>query len=229
MNGYLEFWPNILLMVVLYGIGGYLLFLSFKFNDASTATILASTQIIWSIFAGIFLLGDNLGLYQIIGVVLVIIAVIIINLQFDKSSKINSKGLIYGLIAAACFGVAFINDNYIIGDKNIPSYLAISFLLPALIQIFFLKKPILKLKLAAFGNNSIKLFSLSLIYAISTILLFMARQVGGTAAIVNTIQQTSIVLTVILAAIFLKEKENLPRKLIASLLCVIAVVLFAIV
>lgn len=125
-------------------------------------------------------------------------------------------------------GSAFTNDVYIIGDRNAPSFLAFAFLLPALAQLFFLKNKKNELGKFMEVRHLFRITIFSVIYGLANILVFTAYQSGGQASIIAPLQQVSVVLTVILSAIFLKEKEHLLRKFIASLLCVIAVVLIAI-
>ncbi|TSC53267.1 MAG: hypothetical protein LiPW16_442, partial [Microgenomates group bacterium LiPW_16] len=52
---------------------------------------------------------------------------------------------------------------------------------------------------------------------------YTAYLVGGEASRIIPVNQSSVILTVILAAIFLKEKEKLARKLIGSILVVLGV------
>ena len=70
-----------------------------------------------------------------------------------------------------------------------------------------------------------KLGMLSILYAASAITIFSAYQVGRNAAQIAPLNQTSTILTVILAIIFLKERSQLVRKLLGGLLSFIGIVL----
>jgi uncharacterized membrane protein len=70
-----------------------------------------------------------------------------------------------------------------------------------------------------------KLILLGCLYAISAATIFLAYQYGRNAAQIAPINETSTILIVILAAIFLKERSQLLRKLFAAAISVLGVLL----
>ena len=64
-------------------------------------------------------------------------------------------------------------------------------------------------------------------YGFMCVTLFLAYQYGGTASQIMPLRQSSVILTVILGALFLGERTRLMHKLIAAILALIAVYLIA--
>ena len=65
------------------------------------------------------------------------------------------------------------------------------------------------------------------IYSIGVITFYATLAKGALLSQVSVISKTNIVLTVILAAIFIKERDNLWRKLFAAIICMVGVILVA--
>ena len=61
---------------------------------------------------------------------------------------------------------------------------------------------------------------LSVLYAASTILVFYSYKIGADASVVGPLQQLSVFGTVILSYILLKERKNLGKKAIATILAI---------
>ena len=64
---------------------------------------------------------------------------------------------------------------------------------------------------------------LAFFYAISAVTVFEAYQVGRNAAQIAPLNQTTIIVTVVLAVIFLKEKTQFARKILGSLISFVGV------
>ena len=72
---------------------------------------------------------------------------------------------------------------------------------------------------------SIGFASSALIYTVAVITVYAAYQIGRNAAQIASITPTYSILIVILAAIFLNERDRLPRKLSAATLAIIGIFL----
>jgi uncharacterized membrane protein len=66
---------------------------------------------------------------------------------------------------------------------------------------------------------------LTFFYSIQAVAFYLAYQSGAPISTLATLTKASIVLTVILAAIFLKERSNLPKKALAALMVTVGAVL----
>jgi uncharacterized membrane protein len=68
---------------------------------------------------------------------------------------------------------------------------------------------------------------LTFFYSIQAVAYYLAYQKGAPISTLATLTKASIVLTVILAAIFLKERENLPKKAFAALMITVGAILLS--
>lgn len=66
---------------------------------------------------------------------------------------------------------------------------------------------------------------LTIFYSAQAVAYYLALQVGANASQLAPIYKSNIILTVLLAVIFLKEKENLTRKLSSAALVTIGVLM----
>lgn len=214
--------PNLILTIILYGAGNVLIFKALKVVEASEFTIVFATRTIWTITAAILLLGEHFSLSQVLGTLLILSSLILVS--WRKGLKPGS-GVLLSLTAAAFFGLAFINDAFIIRNFDVPSYLSIAFIAPALAIWMLFPKSTIKMRLMIEKKFLEKLAILSIFYAVSAITIFLAYQVGRNAAQIAPLNQTSTILTVILAIVFLKEGTQLGKKLLGAILSFIGIVL----
>ena len=123
---YFQIW---FLMVILYGAGYVLIFKALKAVEASEFTIVFTTRSLWTIFAAVMFLGETFSSKQLLGTGFILSSVALVSWQ--KSLKLG-RGTLISLLAAIAFGFAFANDAFVIRNFDVPSYLAIAFIFPAL-------------------------------------------------------------------------------------------------
>lgn len=214
--------PNLALMIILYGVGNVCVFKALKAVEASEFTIVFVTRPLWTILAAIAFLGESFSLKQLLGTAFVLSGVALVSWQ--QSFKIN-RGILLSLVAALSFGLAFANDAFIIRNFDVPSYLSFAFILPALSVWAITPASTAKMKSMLTKNFLSKLSLLGVLYSVSAITIFLAYQVGKNAAQIATLNQTSTIVTVILAIIFLKEKAHLAKKILGSIISFVGVLL----
>lgn len=67
----------------------------------------------------------------------------------------------------------------------------------------------------------------AILYAVGALSVYTAYQIGRNAAQISSINNTQTILIVILAAIFLKERDRLPSKIVAACLSVAGIILLS--
>jgi len=208
---------NILIMSLFYSLGNIFTFKAFKLTEASEVAVIFSSNTLWSVLAAIILLGEELSTNKISGISLVIIGLIAINYR-KTDWKIN-KGHAYALLGAFLFGVAFTNDALILNRfKNVSSYMTIAFLLPGITTLFFKPKAINNLPYFLHFKIIPSLLFCCFLYFLASLTIFEAYKSGGNASIISPISQSSLVLTVIISYIFLKERDHLLNKIVGTLI-----------
>ena len=100
-------------------------------------------------------------------------------------------------------------------------------LLPSIILLTVFYKEIGNVKKLIFKEDFRIMLILAFFYSIQAVSYYLAYQKGAPISTLSTITKSAIVLTVILAAIFLKERTNLAIKGLAALMVTIGAILLS--
>lgn len=215
---------NLIVMTVLYAAGNVLIFASLKKIEASEFTILFSTRSLWVMVGAVVFLHEAIVSQHLLGTILILLSVVLVS--WKKKQFTLSRGGLYAVLAAGAFGLAFVNDAFIIGKTvDVPSYLFIAFTLPGIAVLAAFPRSVKKMKPLLETKTLIKLLILGVFYSVSAITIFLAYQVGQNAAQIGPLNLTSTILTVILSVVILKETDFLLRKLIGTIISFVGVLL----
>lgn len=214
---------NYLLMGILYGLGTYCIFKAMKYLESSEASIISSSTTLVVIASAMIFLNEKLNFNKLIGISLIMIAVIGASLK--KTKFVLNKGVFYALGMALFYGLATTNDAFLIKFSNPFSYLVFCSLFPGIFLILISPKSLLKINYYFKLKNLLKLFLFSSFYVAGAIGFYYALSTGGQVSQVSAINRASIVLTVVLAAIFLGERDRLWQKIIYGILVIVGVIL----
>ncbi len=226
-SGYENYIPNILLMIVLYSIAGLGIAYAFKRGKVSDVLILTSSTTIWAFIFSLIILNEEITIFKLISLFLIFISLVLINLD-GKRLKIDKVGLVT-LFSSLLIGLAFVNDTYVLGDRDLLSYISLTFIFPSLMILIAFPKTIIKLKAFRSSNLLLLLLLTSITFGLGMISQFSSYQMGGDASSISPITSSSTILAVILAIIFFKERDNLKLKSIAIMLTAIGLILFSLV
>lgn len=216
---------NFLLLAVLYGTGTLCLFNAYKHLGASEVTIITSSRTIVTIISAVLILNEVFDLQKAAGTILILTSILVIS---DKIGKIKlDKGFFYALGMSVCYGLAITNDTFLLSHVNVYSFTTIGFLLPGLFLILVNPKKIKKLNTFFKTKVFLKLLLMTASYGIAALLFYSAINHGATASQITPILQSTVIITVILAMVFLKERTNILKKCIGATLVTIGVILLA--
>ncbi len=218
-----ELWFNFVLTTVLYAAGTLFLFRALQNIEASEAAVIISSRALWTIVVALIFLGESLDLTKTIGVILVLGSIALVSLK-RKTIRFN-KGILYVLGAAFCYGVAFANDTFILRQSEVFSYTTLAFLFPGLLTLAIKPRILPEIKKLLNIPALFKMVLLCLLYSTAVITIYLAYQQGGTASQLAPISQSVVILTVLLATIFLNERSQLARKFAAAIMVIIGVLL----
>lgn len=213
------------LEALLYGAATIFLFKALQSIESSEATIITSLRSAVTVIVAVVLLGERFIAQYAFGVMLIIISVVLVN--WAGKRIVYKKGMIYAAVAAICFGLAIVNDAYILRfAPDAASYAAVAFLLPALV-LLVLRPQILKgLKNFFKRGETVKnMLIMSSLYAAANIAIYEAIAQGAQVSQIGPVSQSSAVVTVALAVVFLNERDRLLSKVIAVLLVFVGVAL----
>ena len=153
---------------------------------------------------------------------LIIVSVLLIQTKLSISKNIGS---LYAILGTSCYALAVVSDTYILKRYDAVSYTPIMSLFPGIVLL--ISKPSIVKELKDFVNIQYfkKISVYSFFYGIQAITYYMAISIGANASQIAPIFKSTIILTVILASIFLKERDKLGIKFLSAILVTIGVLL----
>lgn len=215
---------NLVIMCIFYALANILLYKAFQHAPASDISVILTSSTMWSVITAVIILGERLTLKNIFGIVLIISGVIIIQ-DIKKGFHLNKYHL-YALFSAILYGMAFINDVFIVNQyKSIPSYLVLAFALPAITILIFQPSAFFKAGVFLKSDKLFKILISSFFYSLSAIFVYTAYKMGGQASIISSIQQSNAAFVILLAYLFLNEREKMDRKIMGCILTICGVLL----
>lgn len=219
-----EFWINFLLMALLYAAGTLFLFRSLQTVEVSEATIIVASRALWTVAVAVFFLGEQMNTERAIGILLIFGAIVLVSYKSGEFKL--SKGIWFLLAAATCYGLAVANDSYILRYyKDTLTFTTIAFLLPGFAMVIFRPSAIPWVVALIRSREMVTMAIMSVFYSGSAIAFYLAFRYGGAASQISPVQQSDVILTVILAAIFMSERGELPKKVVGALVTVAGVYL----
>ncbi|HEX8964950.1 MAG TPA: EamA family transporter [Patescibacteria group bacterium] len=212
--------------IFLYAFGNLYIFKALKETEASKFTVIYSTRVLFTVLVAVLFLSESFVLKEIIGTIFIFSGIVIVSL---KSNKIHlQKGDFYALIAAVFFGLANANAKFLLHSLAVYPYMAYVFFAPPILLGIIYPKELQYISHFLEKKNFIKMFWVSLFWALANICFFEAVKRTPSISILSAIQLTSVVVTVILSIIFLKERKNIGKKLLGTVISFIGLLLLTI-
>lgn len=122
-------------------------------------------------------------------------------------------------------GVGVVLDTYNVRSYDAVSYNVVINFLITLILLIYYPKTLKQLKSFSSRNFLYRMLPLGFFTSIQAIAYYLALGQGANASQVGPILQAQVIVTVLLAALLLKERDFFLRKIIAALLVSIGVIL----
>lgn len=208
--------PYFIIPSVFYAFGTLFIFKAIKRIEASEASIISGIGSLATIISAFLFLNERLRIIQIAGVFLIILAIFLVN-RIKGKVKLD-RGLMLALIGNSFYGLAVTGDTFILRSYDAVSYTPVIFLLPGIILCIIYYSKLKKIVSNIKEGFDLNLIIYSVLYGIQAVTYFLAIENGALASQISTVFKIEIVLTVILGAVFLKERKYLPLKLIALIL-----------
>lgn len=190
--------------------------------EASTTSMMKQLSTVFLIFAGFLFFKEKFILTKFIGALLIVFSNILI--FYKKNSLKENKYTIYGLLAALCSTIAAFIDVSYSKEFNLPVYVAFTLLVPSVLIMLFDRIKFNDLKKEFANNKKLIILLASLSSSLMLILKLYAYDIGK-VMIVAPLCSLTVILNVLIGYIFLKERNNLVKKVIASILIIIGLIL----
>lgn len=214
--------PFFVISAVLYGFGTLSFFRASQKLEASEVSILAGSGALVTIIASSIFLGERFTATQLLGVGLILSAVVLVNYRRDRISF--NKSSWYALLGAACYGLAVVSDGHILRSFDTFSFLPFMNIMPATVILLAYPKKFPKLihDLRHINKN---LVLYSAVYLVAAETFYYPLKNGALVSQMSTIMRASIIMTVILSMIFLKERSNMLKKFVGAILTTAGILL----
>lgn len=203
-----------------------------SYLEAGISTILNTIYVVFVVLLAAIVLDETLGQTQLIGAMLLLLAVVYGTLiaRHPDIKKRHGSAWIYGLIFALVGGfivaAAIVNEKYLIDRMNASTFLIITFgwqlFFTVLAAVIFqrrklpliLDRTILKLNLAS-----------GLLRALAAAFIVLAIIKSDNISLITVVSNFKIVFVILIAAIILKEHQRMTKKLAAATVATLGLII----
>lgn len=193
--------------------------------EASTFNILQQLSTTFMIFAGLIFFKEEFILIKFLGAMLIIFSNILI---FYKKGKIQfNKYIALGILSNISYTIALFLDVNNSDNFNLPFYVAITLMIPSILVIIFDRVKPSEIKNELMKGNKKAIIITALSWGIMIVSQLRAYQLQK-VSIVAPLCALTVILNVIVGYLFLKEKDNMLKKIIAAILIIISIILIKI-
>lgn len=193
--------------------------------EVSTYSILKQLSSMFMVFASILFFKEPFILNKFIGALLIILSNIIV--FYNKNNLKFNKYLIYGILANVSLTIALLLDVSYSNEFNLFFYVFLIFLIPSTLTLFLEKIKFNQIIEEYNNSNKITIFLTGISWAIMMISKLKSYQLGKIIIVAPLISLT-IILNILFGYFILKEEDNLLKKILASILIIIGIVLIKI-
>lgn len=215
-----KFEPYLYLSIacLFYGLYERIRFYVAQILEASLVSIINNVSLVVAFFVAAFIYSEIMTINKIGGFLLILTALFLVSV--NKLSKINLRGILLAILANVFLGLGWALDKKGVIFFNPETYNVLAWILP----LFILCLPHIKLNdlKKEIKISSWKIVLLSFFNVIGYFIQLKALVLADATKVIPIVQ-TSTLFTVIFGIILLKEKENIPRKILAGIIAVIGV------
>lgn len=215
-------WPFMLMTFVLFGAAHIVYARTLQRVEASVFSILLATSAVWVMCLGLVVFRETIGAIELLGVVLIFVSIGLL-VEHKGAVKLD-RGILLGLLTGVLFGLATTNWVYVGKFSDPVTWTGISFLGPAAIVLLARPSSVKKMKPFLRKDTLIRIALLGIVYSVSAISAMFAYR-SGNASVIAPLQQTSIIVTILLAYFFLGERQRFWHKALAALVCFAGILL----
>lgn len=207
--------------IVFYGFFNRTEFYSKKYINASTSAIIGKLAPVITFIASILFLKESINFEKIIAAILILGGTIIAT--YDPKNVNLKKGLNYTIIMCVSLGLAWTVDKVASSYYPLAIYAFITYLIPNIFVIFFPTLSFQSLR-KEFKHANWKVVLLATVNVCLYYSLIKAFQYGEASKIM-LVYSISGIFIILIGVVFLKERENLLKKLLAGAIVFIGVLL----
>ena len=190
--------------------------------EASTFSIIKQLSTVFMILAGLLFFKEKFVYKKIIGAGLIIFSNILI--FYKKGSQKLNKYILLGILSNIAFSIALFLDVNISDNFNLAFYVSLTLFIPALFITIAERIKFSNIKKEFQNGNKKAILITSLCWGTMIVVQLRAYQLGDVTSVAPLCALT-VIGNVIVGYLFLKERNNLLKKIIAAILIIISVFL----
>ncbi len=191
-----------------------------KYVDAGITSIISNIYTPVTIVIATLFLNERLQPVQILGTTILIVAMVIVSKKHRVGRFRFDKYFWLMVIGGICLGICLSAERALMKTTGFTTGTLVSWWSQVL--ILGIATVIFKSKTAYSTNDTLITGGLRFLQALSWVVLL---QVVGNLSVVSAVTTFKVVVIFILAAVFLKEKEDMPRKVIGSAIAIVGLLL----
>lgn len=215
-------WAPIVITCALFAVANVAAAHTLQRVEASIFSILVNTRAFWAMSFGAVLFHEHLGISQVFGSLLIFLSICLVA---ERKGEIRfDRGIILGLIAGLLFGLAVTGLVYVDKSADEVMWTALSFIGPALLLLIARPHAVRHMSPLFRRKAFLTLLAQACFIGISAATFLQALQTSN-ISLIAPLHATSIVVTVLLAIAFLRERTRLRWKTAAAVVCFMGVLL----
>jgi drug/metabolite transporter (DMT)-like permease len=212
-------WNLVLVSSLLWTIVAYIGFKAYSYLDVSVLSPIVKSKLFFVLFFSAIFLRESLSVGKIVGTVLIFIGVMIISYKRRSGLKdLKRKGVLLVLASSLTISVALLIDKYATNFFNLGMYSFLVYSIPVVLLIPFVANKKAEIK-SVIRNRFPATLATVLLGTTYYYLMLRAFRLAE-ASIVVPIVQSSTIIAVLGGIIFLKERTDIPKKVLAALIVI---------
>ena len=190
-----------------------------KLLDASVMATVQNISLLVAFTGGLFFYSESLAISKLLGGALIIGALFLVSVD-DSPRKSSRKGIVLAVLISIMLGLGWILDKLGAQFFGPPSYNIFAWSLP----IVFIYLPGVKFRAieTELRIASWRVFLLAGLNVTGYLMQLEALKMAEATKVIPIVQ-TSIIFTVLLGIVLLKEREHALRKIVAALMAILGV------
>lgn len=216
-------WLPTTIMIVSQALGNVLFFKGLAKLEASVTAIAFSSILLWGSILSVIFLGSSFAPKQLLGIALLGVAILLV--QYNKKAQRVNLAIMYILASALSFAVFQVSSAELAKTMPAGTYLVLSFGgATALVWLAYMER--IRNDLRTLDKDRISVATATLMAAACStgyfVFSYFAYQNAPDRGVVVVLLTSQVILSVILGILLLKERDNMPRKLVAGVIAVLA-------
>lgn len=216
-------WFVLIIASLMYALFERRRFRTSKLLNASTFSIVANVGVLVAFVGSLILYSEPLTGAKIVGVFLILLSLLLVSYTKTKD-KVPLQAVAHGILTFLFLGTAWTLDKQGATYFGAETYNVLIWITP----ILFIYLPHIKMRdiICEFKTSHWKILALAVLNVSGYLLQLKALEMHEATRVIPIIQ-TSTVFTVMAGVLFLKERENIFRKILAGVVALVGVVLLS--